>query len=136
MGVFVGVWTVISRMMTGVRDLLHSSSTSLLLLSSLPAARADTLVNNTDSPRSPNVLFIVADDLGWNDVSWHNPMIHSPSLEQLAASGVLLDQYYVQPTCSPSRVAMMTGKYPYRWATPRQCDPFPELAGSTCTSSL
>ena len=51
---------------------------------------------------------------GWNDVSWHNPNIHSPILEQLAASGVLLDQYYVQPTCSPSRVAMMTGKYPYR----------------------
>ena len=51
---------------------------------------------------------------GWNDVSWHNPLIHSPVLEQLAASGVLLDQYYVQPTCSPSRVAMMTGKYPYR----------------------
>ena len=47
-------------------------------------------------------------------MSWHNPNIHSPILEQLAASGVLLDQYYVQPPCSPSRVAMMTGKYPYR----------------------
>jgi len=62
----------------------------------------------------PNVLFIVADDLGWNDVSWHNPNIHSPAMEELAADGVLLDQYYVQPTCSPSRVAFMTGRYPYR----------------------
>jgi len=62
----------------------------------------------------PNVLFVVADDLGWNDVSWHNENIYSPVIESLAAEGVLLDQYYVMPTCTPSRVAMMTGKYPYR----------------------
>jgi len=66
------------------------------------------------SKKPPNVLFVVADDLGWNDVSWHNPNIHSPSMEELAADGVVLDQYYVQPTCSPSRVAFMTGRYPYR----------------------
>ena len=47
-------------------------------------------------------------------MSWHNPKIHSPTLERLAGEGVLLDQYYVQPTCSPSRVAFMTGQYPYR----------------------
>ena len=47
-------------------------------------------------------------------MSWHNPNIHSPSLEQLASEGVLLDSYYVQPTCSPSRAAFMTGQYPYR----------------------
>jgi len=64
--------------------------------------------------RRPNILFIVADDLGWNDVSWHNPNIHSPRLEELASQGVKLNQYYVQPTCTPSRVAFMTGKYPYR----------------------
>ena len=51
---------------------------------------------------------------GWNDVSWHNTNIHSPSLQQLAEEGILLDQYYVQPTCSPSRAAFMTGQYPYR----------------------
>ena len=51
---------------------------------------------------------------GWNDVSWHNENIHSPSLEQLASQGILLDSYYVQPTCSPSRAAFMTGHYPYR----------------------
>ena len=51
---------------------------------------------------------------GWNDVSWHNEKIHSPSLEQLASQGILLDSYYVQPTCSPSRAAFMTGQYPHR----------------------
>ena len=52
--------------------------------------------------------------LGWNDVSWHNPNIHSPTLEKLAYQGILLDQYYVNPTCSPSRTAFMTGQYPHR----------------------
>ena len=47
-------------------------------------------------------------------MSWHNPNIHSPTLEQLASQGILLDSYYVQPTCSPSRAAFMTGQYPYR----------------------
>ena len=47
-------------------------------------------------------------------MSWHNPNIHSPSLEKLAAEGILLDSYYVQPTCSPSRAAFMTGQYPHR----------------------
>ena len=59
-------------------------------------------------------LFTLHSISGWNDVSWHNPNIHSPTLERLAAEGVVLDQYYVQPTCSPSRVAFMTGQYPYR----------------------
>ena len=47
-------------------------------------------------------------------MSWHNSNIHSPTLEQLASEGILLDSYYVQPTCSPSRAAFMTGQYPYR----------------------
>merc|ERR1719495_2181400 len=82
---------------------------SIKVLSFLLLFKAAT---SKDNP--PNVLFVVADDLGWNDVSWHNPNIHSPYIEELAADGVLLDQYYVQPTCTPSRVAFMSGRYPYR----------------------
>ena len=76
----------------------------VLLLLLLPAGLQS-------APQQPNVLFIVADDLGrsntycydcldiggipgWNDVSWHNPNIHSPVLEQLAGGGVLLDQVW------------------------------------------
>ncbi|XP_005099750.2 arylsulfatase B [Aplysia californica] len=62
----------------------------------------------------PNVIFIVADDLGWNDVGYTNPDVISPNIDFLAKSGVILDQYYVQPLCSPSRTAFMTGVYPYR----------------------
>ena len=70
---------------------------------------SDFILHNNISNRLIQICSV------WNDVSWHNPLIHSPVLEELAGSGVLLDQYYVQPTCSPSRVAMMTGKYPYRY---------------------
>ena len=63
----------------------------------------------------PNILLIVADDLGWNDVGYHNPQIRTPHLDQLARSGVELDCHYVQPQCTPTRVALMTGRYPSRF---------------------
>ena len=52
---------------------------------------------------------IVADDLGYNDVPWHNPTILSPHLHDLAKAGVILEQNYVQPKCAPSRAALLTG---------------------------
>ena len=60
----------------------------------------------------PNIVFILADDLGYNDVSWHNPDIQTPHLERLARAGVILEQSYVQPICTPTRSALMTGRYP------------------------
>ena len=57
---------------------------------------------------------ILADDLGWNDVPWHNPSVLAPHLNHLATSGVILEQHYVQPKCAPSRAALLTGRYPYR----------------------
>ncbi|CAM1306618.1 Uncharacterised protein g4415 [Pycnogonum litorale] len=65
----------------------------------------------------PNIVFIVADDLGWNDVSWHNSEIWSPNLQKLVEQGVELNQYYVQPICTPSRSAFMTGRYPFHIGT-------------------
>ncbi|CAG5119578.1 unnamed protein product [Candidula unifasciata] len=62
----------------------------------------------------PNIVFIVADDLGWNDVGFNNPDIISPNIDGLAKSGIILNQTYVQPLCSPSRSALMTGMYPFR----------------------
>ena len=50
---------------------------------------------------------------GWNDVSWHNPGVVTPHLGNLAESGIILDQSYVQPICSPTRSALMSGKYPF-----------------------
>lgn len=66
------------------------------------------------SYRKPHIIFIVADDLGWNDVGWRNPEIKTPNLDRLAKYGVILNSSYVSPTCSPSRNSMLTGIYPHR----------------------
>ena len=56
-----------------------------------------------------HILLIVVDDLGWSDVGFHNPQINTPNLDHLASEGVILDNYYVQPTCTPSRAALLSG---------------------------
>ena len=54
-----------------------------------------------------------ADDLGWHDVGFRsNNQIHTPTIDKLASDGVVLDQYYVQDVCSPSRATFQTGRYP------------------------
>ena len=50
--------------------------------------------------------------IGFNDVSWHNSDILTPNLEELARSGLLLENAYMQPMCTPSRAALLTGYYP------------------------
>ena len=61
----------------------------------------------------PNIVFILVDDLGYNDVGYHNPNIISPNIDHLAWTGIRLEQNYVQPQCTPSRAALLTGMYPY-----------------------
>ena len=63
----------------------------------------------------PNILFILADDLGWGDVSYHGADIRTPNIDRLAAAGVELDQHYVCPMCTPTRVCLLTGRYPGRF---------------------
>lgn len=61
--------------------------------------------------RRPHIVLILADDLGWNDVGFHGSEIKTPHLDTLSRGGVQLDNYYVQPLCTPSRNQLMTGKY-------------------------
>lgn len=68
----------------------------------------------SEAPRPPNVLLIVADDLGWGDVGFHGSEIATPNLDRLAREGVELSRFYAFPLCSPTRFALMTGRHPVR----------------------
>ena len=63
----------------------------------------------------PNILYILADDLGWGDVSMHGSPIHTPTIDQLAQDGVELAQHYVCPMCTPTRASLLTGRHPSRF---------------------
>ncbi|XP_077868583.1 arylsulfatase B-like [Saccoglossus kowalevskii] len=58
------------------------------------------------------IIILTISASGWNDVGWHNDFMPTPNLNTLAREGVILDNMYSQPICTPSRVALMTGKYP------------------------
>ncbi len=62
----------------------------------------------------PNIVIMLADDLGWSDVGFHGGEIDTPSLDRLAAEGVELSRFYTTPICSPTRAALMTGRDPMR----------------------
>ncbi|XP_072023683.1 arylsulfatase B-like [Amphiura filiformis] len=70
------------------------------------------------SDTKPNIIFILADDYGYNDIGYHGKryggIINTPVLDKLAYEGVILENYYVQPMCSPTRIQLMTGRYQIR----------------------
>lgn len=77
-----------------------------LLLSLLPVMQA--------AGEQPNIIIMVADDLGWSDVGFHGGPIDTPALDRLAAEGMELSRFYTTPICSPTRAALMTGRDPMR----------------------
>lgn len=86
----------------------------LCIIASANGNRGRKFKHHKDKDCKPNIVLVIADDLGWNDVGWKNREIHTPNLDRLARHGVILENSYVQPACSPSRSAIYTGKYPYR----------------------
>ena len=68
-----------------------------------------------DSMSTPNVLYILADDLGWGDVSCHGSPIRTPNIDRLVQGGVELTQHYVCPMCTPTRTSLLTGRHPGRF---------------------
>ena len=62
----------------------------------------------------PNIVFVLADDYGFNDVGYHGSEILTPNLDRLAGEGVKLENYYVQPICTPTRSQLMSGRYQVR----------------------
>ncbi len=64
----------------------------------------------------PNIILIMADDLGYGDVGYYNPIIKTPFIDQMAKEGVQFNRFYVSvPVCSPTRGSILTGRNPYRY---------------------
>jgi arylsulfatase A-like enzyme len=88
---------------------------------SLIAVLAGAALFNAIAPahaadKKPNIVHIVADDLGWKDVGFNGCTdIKTPNIDALAAGGAKFTQFYVQPMCTPTRAALMTGRYPFRY---------------------
>ena len=75
--------------------------------------------STTNAAAKPNILMFVIDDLGWNDTSYQGSDIPTPTIDKFAKEGIRLQQYYVQRMCSPTRAAIMTGRYPYHMGLAR-----------------
>ncbi|MGV3486012.1 MAG: sulfatase-like hydrolase/transferase [Planctomycetaceae bacterium] len=89
-----------------IRSIVHSATWILVALGAADVAAA----------APPNIVFIFADDWGWGDLSKHgHPWLETPNLDRLASEGIDFEQFNVlNPVCSPSRSAVMTGQYPAR----------------------
>ena len=79
--------------------------------------------------RRPHIVYIVADDLGWKDVGFHGSDIKTPNIDRLAQNGARLEEFYVQPMCTPTRAALMTGRYPCRYGLQTLVIPTPGKYG-------
>ena len=62
----------------------------------------------------PNVVFILADNLGWGDLSCYGGAVPTPRIDSIANQGMRFKNYNVEPQCTPTRTAIMTGRYPKR----------------------
>jgi arylsulfatase A-like enzyme len=86
----------------------------ILLILSFSFGCKEESVKKSESQK-PNIVMIIADDLGWSDVGYHGSVVKTPNMDKLAETGIRLEQHYVMPTCTPTRVSLMTGKYPSRY---------------------
>jgi len=72
--------------------------------------------NDLQDKERPNVIVILADDMGWGDIGYNNPEhVYTPNLDRLSNEAITFTQHYVMPQCTPTRIACFTGRYPGRF---------------------
>ena len=104
------------------RDFLHATGAGLAGWAGAAALPGWARARNPRAEQ-PNIVLIVSDDQGWNDVGYHGSTIQTPNIDRLAAQGVELDRFYVTPICSPTRCGLLTGRSPIRYGRMRAVIP-------------
>ncbi len=94
---------------------LNLSCRPVLAVLGLLAAVLAPIFAGAAEPKQPNIVILLADDLGWNDVSWNNPAIKTPNLDRLCRAGVRLARQYVHSMCTPTRAALVSGRFATRF---------------------
>lgn len=85
---------------------MHRTFSSFLIAAVFLAASSTFAA----SPTQPNIVLMLADDLGWADVGYHGSDIATPSIDRIAAEGIRLERFYVNPICTPTRASLLTGR--------------------------
>jgi arylsulfatase A-like enzyme len=91
---------------TKVGSLLGAAS---ILGTPVCADKVETTTQHQQEGKRPNILMIVADDMGWSDIGPFGSEIRTPNIDKMAARGMMFTQFYVGPACSPTRSMMITG---------------------------
>ncbi|QOV91240.1 sulfatase-like hydrolase/transferase [Humisphaera borealis] len=89
---------------------LALAMTAVVVASACRTARAEG-----HAAQMPNVLILLADDLGWNGVGFHSRTATTPNLDRFAKDGLELQRFYSYPVCSPARAALLSGRMPRRF---------------------
>jgi arylsulfatase A-like enzyme len=111
---------------------LLCSALSLLVLAAAPFGGV-----RSAAAAKPNIVHIVADDLGWKDVGFNGATdLKTPNLDALAKGGAKFTQFYTQSMCTPTRAALMTGRYPFRHGLQTIVIPGPANHGLDTTEHL
>ena len=110
------------------QQLLHSLALGIfaILAGNLKVAQAV-------APR-PNIVLILADDLGYSDIGCFGSEIATPNIDRLARSGVALTQFYNQARCCPTRAALLTGRYPHQVGIGEMIDDYAAAARNAANS--
>src|SRR4051794_15764167 len=110
-------------MSTRLRNLIGTVFALTLSIAVIPTTRG------ADAPKRPNIVIILADDLGFSDIGPYGSEIPTPNLERLAAEGVRFSQFYNTARCCPTRAALLTGLYSHQAGVGHMTDANPDFPG-------
>jgi arylsulfatase A-like enzyme len=113
---------------TNRRDFLKQSSAAALGAAAVSGAWPDQAAGAGDESR-PNIILIMADDMGWSDIGCYGGEIETPNLDRLAAGGMRFTQFYNEAKCAPTRASLLTGLYSHQAG----CDGGPEVMRNCAT---